>query len=117
MSRKILIVDDETSMREFLAILLGREGYAVVTAADAESALTLLSERSFDLIISDVKMPGLGGIALLERVKRSWSDTAVLMITAYSTAEDAVDAMKLGAYDYIAKPFKVEELKILVRRV
>lgn len=115
MSRKILIVDDETSMREFLAILLGREGYAVVTAADAESALTLLAERSFDLIISDVKMPGLGGIALLERAKRSWPDTAVLMITAYSTAEDAVEAMKLGAYDYIAKPFKVEELKILVR--
>jgi two-component system response regulator PilR (NtrC family) len=115
MSRKILIVDDETSMREFLSILLGREGYVVETAADADSALTILSERSFDLIISDVKMPGLDGIALLERVKRSWPDTAVLMITAYSTAEDAVEAMKMGAYDYIAKPFKVEELKILVR--
>jgi len=115
MSRKILIVDDETSMRDFLSILLGREGYAVETAADAESALALLAERSYDLIISDVKMPGLNGIALLERVKRSWPDTAVLMITAYSTAEDAVEAMKLGAYDYLAKPFKVEELKILVR--
>jgi len=115
MDRKILVVDDETSMREFLAILLGREGYVVETAADAESALARLSESSFDLILSDVKMPGLNGIALLERVKRSWPDTAVLMITAYTAAEDAVEAMKRGAYDYIAKPFKVEELKILVR--
>ena len=115
MGRKILIVDDETSMREFLAILLGREGYQVESAADAESALARLAERSFDLIISDVKMPGLDGIALLERVKRSWPDTAVLMLTAFTTAEDAVEAMKRGAYDYIAKPFKVEELKILVR--
>ncbi len=115
MGRKILIVDDEASMREFLAILLGREGYLVETAADAESALLRLAEHSFDLILSDVKMPGLDGIALLERVKRFWPDTAVLMITAYTTAEDAVEAMKRGAYDYIAKPFKVEELKILVK--
>ncbi len=114
MSRKILIVDDETSMREFLSILLGREGYAVESAADAASALMLLGEHSFDLIISDVKMPGLDGIELLKRVKLSWPDTAVLMITAYTTAGDAVEAMKLGAYDYIAKPFKVEELKLLV---
>jgi two-component system, NtrC family, response regulator PilR len=115
MGRRILIVDDETSMREFLAILLGREGYAVESAADAESALSRLEERTFDLILSDVKMPGLDGIALLERVKRSWPETAVLMLTAYTTAEDAVEAMKRGAYDYIAKPFKVDELKILVR--
>jgi len=115
MSRKILIVDDEMSMREFLSILLQREGYVVDTAADAAAALALLAERSFDLTISDVQMPGLDGISLLQRVKHSWPDMAVLMITAYSTAEDAVEAMKLGAYDYIAKPFKVEELKILVR--
>ncbi len=115
MGRRILIVDDETSMREFLAILLGREGYVVESAADAESALALLEERTFDLILSDVKMPGLDGIALLERVKRSWPETAVLMLTAYTTAEDAVEAMKRGAYDYIAKPFKVDELKILIR--
>ena len=115
MSRKILIVDDEMSMREFLSILLQREGYVVDTAADAAAALALLADRSFDLTISDVQMPGLDGISLLQRVKHSWPDMAVLMITAYSTAEDAVEAMKLGAYDYIAKPFKVEELKILVR--
>ena len=115
MSRKILIVDDETSMREFLSILLGREGYAVETAADAESALALLAERSFDLIISDVKMPGLDGIALLQRVKRSWPDTAVLMITAYSTTEDAVEAMKLGAYDYVRKEqVEVDHIGILI---
>lgn len=115
MSRKILIVDDETSMREFLSILLSREGYAVETAADAKEALALLAERSYELIISDVRMPGLDGITLLKQVKQSWPNTAVLMVTAFSATEDAVEAMKLGAYDYLTKPFKVEELKVLVR--
>lgn len=115
MERSILIVDDEASMREFLAILLGREGYRTESAADAGEALARLEERTFDLIISDVRMPGLSGIELLEQVKRSWPDTAVLIMTAYSAVEDAVAAMKQGACDYIAKPFKVGELTTLVR--
>lgn len=115
MNRTILVVDDEKSMRDFLAILLAREGYGVSCAENAVAALKLLEEEAFDLIISDVKMPGLSGIELLGRVKAAWPDTAVLMITAFSTTGDAVEAMKLGAYDYLAKPFKVEELKILVK--
>lgn len=112
---KILVVDDEISMREFLAILLEREGYATSLAADAEAALKLLESEEFALVISDVNMPGLSGIRLLERIKQISPETAVLLITAFSTAEQAVEAMKLGAYDYIAKPFKVEEIKVLVR--
>ncbi|WP_298270908.1 sigma-54 dependent transcriptional regulator [Geobacter sp.] len=115
MGIRILVVDDELSMREFLAILLEREGYAVDQAESAEAALALLNAGSYDLVISDVKMPGLDGITLLERIKEGTPETAVLMMTAFSTAEQAVEAMKLGAYDYIAKPFKVEEIKILVR--
>lgn len=115
MKIRVLIVDDEQSMREFLSILLEREGYQVVSAANAAGALELLENGLFDLVISDVQMPGLSGIELLERIKSSAPDTAVLMITAFSTAEQAVEAMKLGAYDYIAKPFKIEEVKQLVK--
>jgi two-component system response regulator PilR (NtrC family) len=115
MQTKILVVDDELSMREFLSILLEREGYATRLAENAESALQLLESEDFALVISDVNMPGLDGIRLLERIKKLTPETAVLLITAFSTAEQAVEAMKLGAYDYIAKPFKVEEIKVLVR--
>jgi len=115
MKTRILIVDDELSMREFLAILVEREGYEAVVAAHAEEALKLLETSFFDLVISDVQMPGLSGIELLARTKAMTPDTAVLMMTAFSAAEQAVEAMKLGAYDYIAKPFKVEEIKVLIR--
>jgi len=112
---RILIVDDETSMREFLSILIEREGYLPVTADCAESALQLLAEQKFDLVISDVNMPGLDGIGLLEKIKASTPDTVVMMITAFSTTEQAVEAMKHGAYNYIAKPFKVDEIKLFIR--
>ncbi len=115
MRTKILVVDDELSMREFVSILLEREGYEVLTAADAETALVRLDTSDIDLVISDVQMPGLNGLELLARIKEKTPDTAVLLVTAFSTAEQAVEAMKLGAYDYLAKPFKVDEIKILVR--
>ncbi len=115
MSAQILVVDDELSMREFLSILLQREGYETSLAENAETALTMLAAGSFDLVVSDVNMPGLDGIALLERIRQVSLETEVLLVTAYSTAAQAVEAMKLGAYDYIGKPFKVEEIKVLVR--
>lgn len=115
MKTKVLVVDDELSMREFISILLEREGYEVLTAADADAALARLAASDIDLVISDVQMPGLNGLDLLARIKENTPDTAVLLITAFSTAEQAVEAMKLGAYDYLAKPFKVDEIKILVR--
>lgn len=115
MDTRILVVDDELSMREFLGILLEREGYVVDVADSAVSALTMLESTAYDLVVSDVKMPGLSGLDLLARIKEDSPDTAVIMATAFSTAEQAVEAMKLGAYDYIAKPFNVEEIKIIVR--
>jgi len=115
MKIKILVVDDELSMREFLSILLEREGYQVEVAGSAEEALRLMGSLLFDLVISDVNMPGLGGIELLSRIKLLTPETGVLMITAFSAAEQAVEAMKLGAYDYICKPFKIEEIKQLVK--
>ncbi|NVN97912.1 MAG: sigma-54-dependent Fis family transcriptional regulator [Geobacteraceae bacterium] len=115
MNQNILIVDDETSMREFLSILLEREGYLTETADNSHTALKLLAEKEYELVISDVNMPGLDGIGLLEEIKANSPDTAVMMITAFSTTEQAVRAMKHGAYNYISKPFKVDEIKLLVR--
>ena len=116
MKARILVVDDELSMREFLAILLDGEGYLVDQAESAEDALACMDQQRYEMVISDVSMPGLGGIELLSRIKSQSPETAVLMITAFTTAEQAVEAMKLGAYDYIGKPFKVEEVKVLVRK-
>lgn len=115
MQTRILVVDDELSMREFLAILLEREGYIADAAENAEAAIALFEANSYDVVISDVNMPGLDGLQLLARIKSDAPDTAVLLVTAFSTAEQAVEAMKRGAYDYIAKPFKVEEIKVLVQ--
>ncbi len=115
MNIRILVVDDELSMREFLSILLEREGYDVSVAGSAVDALRLMESALFDLVLSDVNMPGLSGIELLARIKEKSPETAVLMLTAFSTAEQAVEAMKLGAYDYLCKPFKNDELKQLIK--
>ena len=115
MKIRILVVDDELSMREFLSILLEREGYDVTVAGSAEEALRMMDSALFDLVLSDVNMPGLSGIEMLARIKEKSPETAVLMLTAFSTADQAVEAMKLGAYDYIFKPFKNEEIKQLVK--
>lgn len=109
---RILVVDDERSMREMLEIFLGREGYDVVGHSAAGDALLLLEEdKAFDLIITDINMPGLTGLDLLKSVGQFESDIPVIMITAYGSPDSAVEAMKLGAADYITKPFRIEEIK------
>ena len=110
----ILVVDDELSMREFLKILLDKEGFTTDTAASGAEALTTISSNNYDLIISDIRMPDLDGLTLLEHIKNNDINTPVVLITAYASPEDAVIAMKNGAYDYITKPFKVDDfLKII----
>lgn len=110
----ILVVDDELSMREFLKILLDKEGHTTVTASNSKEALTILKKKAFDLVISDIRMPDMGGLALLEKIKEKDSTIPVVLITAYASPEDAVLAMKNGAYDYITKPFKVDEISDIV---
>ncbi len=112
---RILVVDDEKGMREFLSIMLKKEGYDPVTAENGAKAIKLVKEDVFDLVITDVKMPKAGGVDVLKAVREFSPDTMVIMITAYATAETAVEAMKEGAYDYIMKPFKVDEIKLVVR--
>ena len=111
----ILVVDDEESMREFLSIMLKREGYGVNVASDGAQALELLKQNSYDLIISDIQMPRLGGFELLAQVMSRTPETAMIMVTAFSSTEQAVEAMKQGAYDYITKPFKNEEIRLIVK--
>ncbi len=113
---KILIVDDEQSMRDFLSIMLKKEGYEVVSAENGTDAVKAVQNDIFDLLITDVKMSGMDGIDVLKAVKEVSAETVVIMITAYATAETAVEAMKLGAYDYITKPFKIDQIKLVIQK-
>ena len=114
MKSRILIVDDEESIREFLEIMLKKEGYEVSTAEDGLKAQELLKKKTFDMIISDLQMPHVTGIELLKHVKESYPDTVFMLITAFGTTETAVEAMKMGAYDYLTKPFKIDEVRLNV---
>ncbi|MDR2550833.1 MAG: sigma-54 dependent transcriptional regulator [Desulfobulbus sp.] len=111
----ILVVDDELSMREFLKILLTKEGYKVTTAAEGKAALALAEHHPFDLVISDIRMPGMSGLELLAPLKQAQPEIGIIMITAFASPDDAVMAMKSGAFDYITKPFNVDEIKAVIK--
>jgi len=111
---KILVVDDEQSMREFLDIVLSKEGYRVVCARDGEEAVGVLEKDCFDLVITDIRMKTIDGLGVLRKVKAVNPSTVVVLISAFATAETAVEAMKEGAYDYIPKPFKVHDFKRII---
>jgi two-component system response regulator PilR (NtrC family) len=111
----ILVVDDERSMREFLEILLDREGYEVTLASSGENAFEILKRKKFDLVVTDIKMKDIDGLEVLKKTKELSSESIVIIISAFATAETAVQAMKEGAYDYIPKPFKVREFKRILK--
>ena len=111
---KILIIDDEKGIVDFLSVVFKKEGYAVSTSHSAERALEQLDQESFDIMLSDVKLPGLNGMELMKRAQMKRPGLPIVMITAYGTIKQAVEAMKKGAMDYVVKPFDVEELKIIV---
>jgi two-component system response regulator PilR (NtrC family) len=112
---KILVADDEQSMREFLEIMLKKEGYKVSLASNGEEVVKRIDNDLFDLVLLDIRMPKLDGISALKRIKTVAPETIVIMITAYASADTAIKAMKEGAYDYITKPFKVEEIKLIIK--
>ncbi len=113
---QILVVDDERSMREFLDILLTKEGETVRTARNAAEALERIEEQLPELVITDLRMKGGSGLDLLRRVKQQHPEVEFLVITAFGTDDTAVEALKMGAYDYVTKPFQVDELKVVVQR-
>jgi two-component system, NtrC family, response regulator PilR len=113
--RKILIVDDEPSMRELLGIMLRRERFEVLVAESRATAAAVLAKGPVDMVITDVKLPDGDGIEILRHVKAASPETVVIVMTAFGSTQTAVAALKLGAHDYLTKPFDIEELKIVVR--
>src|SRR3712207_782175 len=113
---RILVADDERSMREFLEIFLEKEGYEVVLAESASKALQCCEREPLDLVITDLKLGHGSGLDVLAGAKRLRPGFAVIMKPAFAPAENAIQAMKLGAYDYITKPFKVDELAVVVSK-
>ncbi len=116
MTHKILIIDDDTSLRRILEFNLREAGYTVHSAASGEVGLQLFAEAAPDLVISDMKMPGMTGMQVLHAVKERSPETPLIMITAFGSVDMAVDAMKAGAYDYITKPFNRDELRLTVAK-
>ena len=113
---RILIVDDDQGMREFMDIMLTKEGYDVTSAEDASRALALCDKKDFDLIVTDLRMPRMDGIEFLKKIKDQKPETTVILVTAYASGETAVNAMKEGAYDYVEKGGSIEELKSIVNK-
>ena len=114
---RLLIIDDEEGVRTSLSLLLAEDGYRVETAADAESGLACTLRSTFDLVLCDVRMPGRSGLELLPDLLTRQPDVPVVMMSAYGASDQALEAIRLGAYDYIAKPFEPEELTVLLRKI
>jgi two-component system response regulator PilR (NtrC family) len=114
-SSRILVVDDEASMREMLGIMLGKEGYEVLLAESRATAARVLSAGPVDVVITDVKLPDGDGIEILRHVKSAFPETVVIVMTAFGSTQMAVAALKIGAQDYLVKPFDIDELRIVVR--
>ena len=113
---KILVIDDDESLRRVTQVQLEQAGYTVIVAADGREGLDLLRRSPYDLVITDYKMPGLSGLDVLKKVRAEYPETLVVIITAFGTVENAVGAMKIGAYDYITKPVDADELTFLAKR-
>ena len=114
MPEKLLIVDDEQGMRDLLSIMLRKQGYEVDVAESGEEAISRVTREEYDLLVTDISMPGLDGLTVLRRVREIAPELPTILITAYASTESAIEALKLGAYDYIVKPFDVEEFKIVI---
>ncbi len=114
---KILVVDDEEGARELFNTILTDEGYEVSLADSGETALTLFKSNPFNLVITDIKMPVMDGLQLLQEIRKIGSKTDVIMVTAYGEVESYLKAMSLGAAEYINKPIRIKELKRIVHKV
>lgn len=114
--RRILVVDDDESLRRVTQVQLQQTGYEVTAASDGNEALAVLERFPADLVITDLKMPGMSGLELLRRIRSAYSEIVIIMATAFGTIENAVEAMRAGAYDYVTKPVQIEELRITVSR-
>jgi two-component system response regulator AtoC len=115
-SKRLLIIDDEENMRHMLTVLLKKTGYLADTAADGQHALDMIGQTHYDFILCDLKMPNLDGMAFLKQGKEKLESTTVIMMSAYGNIDTAIEAMKMGAYDYISKPFKTDEVYLTLKK-
>ncbi len=114
--RNVLIVDDEESMRHLLSVILRDHGYEARAVSNGDEALRELAARDYDLVLSDVRMPRMGGIALLAEVKQLYPELTVIVMSAYGSHDSAIEAMKAGAYDYVSKPFRPDEVVLVLKK-
>ena len=114
---KILLVDDEDHLQEVLGLLLELDGHQVTTAFSGEQALEHAKEKKFDLVITDYKMPGMNGMDVVRSIKKENPDTSVVMITGYPTEDTEKEAQKLGVDEYVAKPFHMDKMREIIRRI
>jgi len=112
----ILIIEDEAKMRRLLELSLAEDGFTTLSAADAETGLKFLREEAVNLVITDLKLPGIGGLEFLQTAKRLNSALPVVVMTAFGTVETAVEAMKAGASDYVLKPFALSEMLMVIHK-
>ena len=115
--KRILVVDDEENTRIGLSKLLSQEGFEVESAANGNDALDLLAQHKINLVISDINMPDMNGLAFLRELSRKFPSTSVIMITAYGGVESYLEAMNLGAYEYLHKPVRLEELRSVMKKI
>jgi len=115
--KRILVVDDEENARIGLSRLLAREGFTVDSVANGFEALNYLRQQEVNLVVTDINMPEMNGIAFLRELNKSFPNTNVIMVTAYGGVESYIEAMNLGAFEYINKPVKIEELKSILRKI
>lgn len=113
---KILVADDEVMMRNLILKILESEGYQITMVSSGDEALAMLKENNYDLLLTDVKMPGMSGFDLLKQVKENWPDMAVIVMTGYGDAYTVKEALLFGADEYISKPFKGHEVSLIVER-
>ncbi len=113
---RLLVIDDEEIVLKSCRKILEAEGHQVFIALSGQEAFALLTKEPIDVVITDIKMPGMDGMEVLERMKKEYPDILVIMITGYSTVQSAVQAMKLGAFDYIPKPFTPDEVSVVVEK-
>ena len=113
---RILVVDDKELMRDSVAAILSRKGHTVVTAADGSAALARIADKRPECIVTDLQMPGMNGLELLEQIRKIDAELPVVFMTAFGSVETAVEAMKKGAFDYVTKPFSGDELAISAER-
>jgi ATP-dependent Lon protease len=113
---KVLVVDDEEIARKNLDHILQKEGYIVVMAASGAEALEKMKTSNFDVVLTDIRMENISGIEVLEKTKSRYPETEVIMVTAYASTDSATETLKKGAFQYIAKPFKINDIRITVKR-